>query len=81
MRFLFHRGLLNMDKGLRAEYDEKQPGTSLFRDRKAVLGLIGGKCTKTGTIQFPKTDISVSQNDRAVNTQEDYPLSNKRMPK
>ena len=66
-----------MDKGMRAEYDEKQPGTSLFRERKSVLGLIGGKCSKTGTIQFPKTNISVSQNDRAVNTQEDYPLSNK----
>ncbi len=77
MRFLFHRGLLDMDKGMRAEYDEKQPGTSLFRERKSVLGLIGGKCSKTGTIQFPKTNISVSQNDRAVNTQEDYPLSNK----
>ena len=78
MRYLFHRGLLDMDKGMRAEYDEKQPGTALFRDRKAVLGLIGGKCDKTGTVQFPKTDISVSQNDRAINTQEDYPLSNKR---
>ena len=76
MSYLFHRGLLDMEKGMRAEYDEKQPGTALSRDRKAVLGLIGGKCSKTGTVQFPKTDISVSQNDRAINTQEDYPLSN-----
>ena len=77
MRYLFHRGQLDLEKGMRAEYDEKQPGTALSRDRKAILGLIGGKCTKTGTVQFPKTDISVSQNDRAVHTQEDYPLSNK----
>jgi len=77
MRYLFHRGQLDLEKGMRAEYDEKQSGTTLSRDRKAVLGLIGGKCTKTGTVQFPKTDISVSQNDRAVHTQEDYPLSNK----
>ena len=77
MRYLFHRGQLDLEKGMRAEYDEKQPGTALSRDRKAILGLIGGKCSKTGTIQFPKTDISVSQNDRAVHTQEDYPLSDK----
>ena len=77
MRYLFHRGQVELEKGMRAEYDEKQVGTALSRDRKAVLGLIGGKCTKTGTVQFPKTDISVSQNDRAVHTQEDYPLSNK----
>ena len=77
MRYLFHRKQVDLEKGMRAEYDEKQSGTALSRDRKAVLGLIGGKCTKTGTVQFPKTSISVNQNDRAVNTQEDYPLSNK----
>ena len=77
MRYLFHRNQLDMEKGMRAEFDEKQPGTVLSRNRKSVLGLIGGKCTKTGTVQFPNTDISVNQNDRAIYTQEDYPLSNK----
>ena len=77
MRYLFHRDQIDLEKGMRAEFDEKQPGTALSRNRKTALGLIGGKCTKTGTVQFPKTDISVSQNDRAINTQEDYPLSNK----
>ncbi len=77
MRYLFHRDQLELDKGMRAEYDEKQPGTALSRDRKTVLGLIGGKCRETGTVQFPKTDISVAQNARAINTQDDYPLSDK----
>jgi 3-hydroxy-3-methylglutaryl CoA synthase len=75
MRFLFHRGLLDLEKGMRAEMDQKQPGTSLYRHRKAVMGLVGGRCTKTGTVQFPKTDISVNPNDRAQGTQEDYPLA------
>ncbi len=74
-RYLFHRGLIDTETGMRAEGDQKQPGTTLYRQRKAVLGLIGGRCTKTGTIQFPKTDVSVSPNDRTQNTQEDYPLS------
>ena len=76
-RYLFHRGLLDLDKGMRAEHDEKQPGTTLARDRKTVLGLVGGKCSKTGVVQFPKTDISVAQNKRSVGTQEDYPFADR----
>lgn len=72
LRYLFHRKQLDIDKGMRAELDEKQPGTSLARDRKTVLGLVGGRCTETGVVQFPKTDISVDQNSRASGTQEDY---------
>lgn len=74
-RYLFHRGLLTTETGMRAEGDQKQPGTTLYRNRKTVLGLIGGKCTKTGTVQFPKSDISVSPNDRTQGTQEDYPMA------
>lgn len=77
-RFLFHRGLLDLDRGMRAEADQKQPGSTLYRNRKAVLALIGGRCTKTGSVQFPKTEISVNPNDHAVGTQEDYPLAEKR---
>lgn len=77
LRYLFHRGQLDLEKGMRAEYDEKQPGTALSRDRKTVLGLIGGKCRETGVVQFPKTDISVAQNRRTTGTQDDYPLSDK----
>ena len=60
---------------MRAELDQKQPGSTLYRHRKAVLGLVGGRCTKTGTVQFPRTDIGVNPNDRAIGTQEDYPLA------
>ncbi|MBV9994865.1 MAG: OB-fold domain-containing protein [Caulobacteraceae bacterium] len=78
MRFLFHRGILDMERGMRAEADEKQPGTALYRNRKAVLGLVGGRSKTTGTVQFPKTEISVSPNARAQGDQEDYPLAEKR---
>ena len=74
-RWLFHRGHLPLDKGMRAEGDEKQPGTTLWRNRKTVLGLVGGRCTVTGTVQFPKSDISVSSNGHSAHTQEDYPLA------
>lgn len=75
MRFLFHRGLLPLDRGMRAEFDQKQPSPTLYRMRKGVLGLVGGRCTKTGTVQFPKTPVSVSPNSPSLDTQEDYPLA------
>lgn len=75
LRWLFHRGLLDIDRGMRAENDQKQPGTTLWRNRKAVMALVGGRCTKTGTVQFPRSDFSVNPNDHAAHTQEDYPLA------
>jgi hydroxymethylglutaryl-CoA synthase len=75
MRWLAHRGMIELEKGMRAEMDQKQPSTTLWRHRKGVLGLVGGRCVKTGTVQFPKSDVSVNPNDRTRGTQEDYPLS------
>lgn len=78
LKYLSFTGLLQLERGMRAEFDQKTALTALYRQRKAVLGLIGGKCSKTGTVQFPKSDISVAQNDRAVRTQVDYPLAEHR---
>ncbi|MDB5448317.1 MAG: hypothetical protein JWQ97_3634 [Phenylobacterium sp.] len=78
MKYLSFTGLVQLERGMRAEYDQKTAMTALYRQRKAVLGLVGGKCSKTGTVQFPKSDISVAQNDRAIGTQEDYPLADRR---
>jgi uncharacterized OB-fold protein len=77
LRYLFHRGALPLDRGMRAEKDERQPGTTLYRNRKSVLALVGGRSTKTGAVQFPKSDISVDQGDPGIGTQEDYPLAEK----
>ena len=63
---------------MRAEADQKQPGTTLWRNRKAVLGLVGGRCAKTGVVQFPRSDISVNPNDHGFGTQEDYPLADRK---
>jgi hydroxymethylglutaryl-CoA synthase len=77
LKYLSFNGLLDLDKGMRGEADFKQPLTALYRNRKTVLGLVGGRCTKTGTVQFPKTDISVNPNDPTIGTQEDYPLADR----
>jgi len=72
LRYLALAQLINVDRGMRAEHTFKTPLTALYRNRKAVMGLIGGRCTKTGTVQFPKSDLSVNQNDPSFQTQEDY---------
>lgn len=77
IRFLFHRGVVDVERGMRAEMDQKQPGTTLYRNRKAVLGLVGGRDAKTGTVQFPKSEIGVNPNDRSTGPMEDYPLAEK----
>ena len=77
MKFLAFTGNLKLELGKRAEFDQKPVLTALYRNRKAVMGLVGGRCTRTGTVQFPRSEISVSQNDPAVGTQEDYPLAEK----
>ncbi len=75
MKFLAFSGALKMHLGKRAEFDQKPVLTALYRERKTVLGLVGGRCTQTGAIQYPKTEISVAANNPARGTQEDYPLA------
>lgn len=78
LKYLAFNGHLDIERGMRAEFDQKAALTALYRSRKAVMALVGGKCAKTGTVQFPKSPISVNQNDRAIGTQEDYPLADRR---
>ena len=48
LRYLFHRGALPLERGMRAEKDERQPATTLYRNRKSVLALVGGRCYQDG---------------------------------
>src|SRR3546814_11811081 len=48
--------------------------TALWRGRKTVLGLVGGRCTKTGTVNF-RDPILASTRTTIPSAQEDYPLA------
>lgn len=71
-KFLRFRELLPTEMGIRAEYPSQTAMTVLWRQRKMLLGMVGGKCTKCGTPQFPKTDVCVNPECTSVHTQEDY---------
>lgn len=72
LKFLFFNGLVEWDKGMRAEKDNKTALTTLYRNEDMVLGLVGGRCRETGVVQFPRTRISVAPNKPALDTQEPY---------
>ncbi len=74
-KFLKFRDLIQTEMGIRAEAPTQTAMTVLWRKRKMITGLVGGKCSKCGTPQFPKMDVCVNPECRAVGTQEDYEFS------
>ncbi len=71
-KFLKFRDLIKTETGIRAEAPTQTAMTTLWRKRKMILGLVGGKCRECQTPQFPKQDICVNPKCLAVNTQDDY---------
>ena len=78
LKFLTFNGLIEWDKGMRAEKDNKTALTTLYRNQDQILGLVGGRCRETGVVQFPRTRISVAPNNPAVDTQEPYRFAERR---
>lgn len=74
-KFLKFRGLIEVEMGIRAESGGRTAMTALWRHRKMVLGLVGKRCTKCGTPQWPDTRICVNPNCHAVDQFEDYEFS------
>jgi len=73
LKYLFFTGGIRLDTGMRAELEQKQPLTALYRNRATVLGLVGGIDTETGDVQYPATGFSVAS--RAARKLEPYPLA------
>lgn len=78
MKYLAFNGLVELEKGMRAEVDKKTALTTTFRKRDMLFGLVGGSCTKCGTAQFPRTRICVNPNCQGVDTQEPYSFADKK---
>lgn len=78
LKFLTFNGLVDWDKGMRGEKDNKTALTTLYRNEDMILGLVGGRCRETGVVQFPRTRISVAPNHPAVDTQEPYKFAERR---
>jgi 3-hydroxy-3-methylglutaryl CoA synthase/NAD(P)-dependent dehydrogenase (short-subunit alcohol dehydrogenase family)/putative sterol carrier protein len=71
MKFLKFRNLIDPEMGIRAEAPTQTAMTVLWRRRKMLTGLVGGKCRDCGTAQYPLMDVCVNPKCNHVNTQED----------
>lgn len=71
-KFLGFNGLIELEKGMRAEVDKRTALSVLYRKNDMLMGLVGGKCRVCGTAQFPRTRICVNPNCKAVDSQDPY---------
>ena len=71
-KLLAFNNQIPLDKGMRAESNDKTPLTSLYRNRKMMFGLVGGKCRQCGTAQFPRGHVCVNAKCGAEDSQEDF---------
>ncbi len=76
-KFLVWRQLITPEMGIRAEAPTQTAMSTLWRKRKMILGLVGGKCKECGTPQFPRQDICVNPDCGAHHSQEDYEFSHR----
>ncbi len=70
-KFLTFNDLIRLEKGMRAENNDYKTALSVtYRKRDMLLGLVGGRCSQCGTLQFPRTDICVNPQCHAQGAQE-----------
>jgi len=74
-RYMAFNDLITMERGMRAETDKATALSSLWRNREAVTSFRGGKCSRCGTLQIPRTDICVNPNCNAIGTQQPHPFA------
>jgi len=77
-KFLSFKGQLRLERGMRGEQDKKTALTTLYRHREAILGLVGGRCEKTGEVHFPPSRYSYTPGHPALDTQKPYKLAERR---
>jgi 3-hydroxy-3-methylglutaryl CoA synthase/uncharacterized OB-fold protein len=78
LRFLSNCGLVELDWGARAERDNRTAQTVAWRRHRDLLGFVGGRCSRCGTVQFPRTRACVNPDCRAFDTQVGHPLAESR---
>ncbi|HSW14006.1 MAG TPA: OB-fold domain-containing protein [Solimonas sp.] len=74
-RFLAYKGQLDLERGMRGEQDRKTALSTAYRHRRAILGLVGGRCRITGEVHFPPSRISYTPGAPQQDTQEPYPMA------
>ena len=77
-KYCVFRGMLPVDIGLRGEADLTTRWSLVWRKNKAILGLVGTRCRKCGTPQYPPQRICANPACGAVDAMEDYAFADKK---
>ena len=77
-KYATFRDVIEVEKGIRGETSPWEQKSLTWRYRRLILGLVGSKCKKCGTPQFPAQNVCVNPSCKAVNEMEPYRFANKR---
>lgn len=76
-RFLAYKGQLQLERGVRGEQDKKTALSTAYRHRRAILGLVAGRCRISGDVHFPPSRLSYTPDSAALDSQDAYPLADR----
>lgn len=77
-KYATFREVLDIDKGGRGEEVAATQLSTLWRERKMILGLCGSKCRKCGTPQYPPQEICANPDCGAIHEMDSYRFSDRR---
>lgn len=77
LKFAKFRDLIEVEMGIRGEAGGQTAMTTLWRNRKMILGLVGSRCTRCRYPHFPPQEVCVNPECRAVQEMEDYEFADK----
>ncbi len=74
-KFLSFKGQLRLERGMRGEQDKKTALSTAYRHKSAILGLVAGKCSVTGSVHFPPSRLSYDPGAPLLDTQRPHKLA------
>jgi len=74
-KYALFKRLLPAELGIRGEANPITAHTVLGRERCEILGLVGARCTKCGTPQYPAQHVCVNPECHAIDEMEPFPFS------
>ncbi len=77
-KYATFRNIITVERGVRGETVPWQQVSLTWRNRREILGLVGCRCKKCGTPQYPRQRVCVNPNCKAIDEMEDYRFSDKR---
>ena len=77
-KYATFRNVITVEKGIRGETAPLEQISLAWRNRKGLLALMGSKCKKCGTPQFPAQRVCVNPSCKAIDEMEPYTFSDKK---